>query len=114
MQRRKNLPKRKKKSVPWIHHERGCQEQEEGRCLGGLARPSPQCVQFLVAAPAGDVAIPSFAGKDAAAELDIILPLDVIEKYTPNAVTSRTIRRREGTPWKMLRSTTRKVICGWF
>ena len=47
-----------------------------------------QCVQLLVAAPAGEVAIPSFAGKDATAELDNILPLDAIEKYAPDVVIS--------------------------
>ena len=72
---------REKESVPRIHHGRGCQAHEEGRCRGGLAWPSPQCVQFLVAAPAGEVPIPSF-------EVDIILPLDAIEKYGPDAVIS--------------------------
>merc|ERR1719490_673056 len=41
---------------------------------------------FLSQHPGGELAILTFAGKDATAEFDMIHPPDVIEKYAPNAV----------------------------
>ena len=62
------------------------------------------------------MAILTFAGKDATAEFDIIHPLDVVDKYAPDAVIGilgEMIPPKKVTPWKRWRSTTRKVICGW-
>merc|ERR1719174_1840365 len=42
--------------------------------------------KFLGEHPGGELAILTFAGKDATAEFDMIHPPDVIEKYAPNAV----------------------------
>ena len=36
--------------------------------------------------PGGELTILTFAGKDAATELDIIHPSDVVEKYAPDAI----------------------------
>ena len=36
--------------------------------------------------PGGELTILTFAGKDAATELDIIHPADVVEKYAPDAI----------------------------
>ena len=36
--------------------------------------------------PGGKLAILTFGGKDAAAELDMIHPPDVVEKYAPDAI----------------------------
>eukprot|EP00420_Gonyaulax_spinifera_P034213 CAMPEP_0197884004 /NCGR_PEP_ID=MMETSP1439-20131203/10603_1 /TAXON_ID=66791 /ORGANISM="Gonyaulax spinifera, Strain CCMP409" /LENGTH=705 /DNA_ID=CAMNT_0043503733 /DNA_START=74 /DNA_END=2191 /DNA_ORIENTATION=+ len=41
---------------------------------------------FLSEHPGGELAILTFAGKDASAEFDMIHPPDVIEKYAPDAV----------------------------
>jgi len=41
---------------------------------------------FLAEHPGGELAILTFAGKDATAEFDMIHPPDVIQKYAPNAV----------------------------
>merc|ERR1711953_1307522 len=41
---------------------------------------------FLSSHPGGELAILTFAGKDATAEFDMIHPPDVIEKYAPDAV----------------------------
>merc|ERR1712207_112034 len=41
---------------------------------------------FLSEHPGGELAILTFAGKDATAEFDMIHPPDVIEKYAPDAV----------------------------
>merc|ERR1719150_3164271 len=41
---------------------------------------------FLSQHPGGELAILTFAGKDATAEFDMIHPPDVIEKYAPEAV----------------------------
>merc|ERR550525_2171136 len=41
---------------------------------------------FLSQHPGGELAILTFAGKDATAEFDMIHPPDVIEKYAPDAV----------------------------
>merc|ERR1719450_1535854 len=41
---------------------------------------------FLSQHPGGELAILTFAGKDATAEFDMIPPPDVIEKYAPDAV----------------------------
>jgi len=41
---------------------------------------------FLSEHPGGELAILTFAGKDATAEFDMIHPPDVIQKYAPNAV----------------------------
>merc|ERR1719336_2454042 len=41
---------------------------------------------FLPNHPGGELAILTFAGKDASAEFDMIHPPDVIEKYAPDAV----------------------------
>merc|ERR1712136_679004 len=41
---------------------------------------------FLLQHPGGELAILTFAGKDATAEFDMIPPPDVIEKYAPDAV----------------------------
>merc|ERR1712012_1473005 len=41
---------------------------------------------FLSQHPGGELAILTFAGKDASAEFDMIHPPDVIEKYAPDAV----------------------------
>merc|ERR1719330_724109 len=41
---------------------------------------------FLPNHPGGELAILTFAGKDATAEFDMIHPPDVIEKYAPDAV----------------------------
>ena len=42
--------------------------------------------KFLPDHPGGELAILTFAGKDATAEFDMIHPPDVIEKYAPDAV----------------------------
>merc|ERR1711979_86592 len=41
---------------------------------------------FLSQHPGGELAILTFAGKDATAEFDMIHPPDVIDKYAPDAV----------------------------
>merc|ERR1711953_46826 len=41
---------------------------------------------FLSSHPGGELAILTFAGKDATAEFDMIHPPDVIQKYAPTAV----------------------------
>merc|ERR1719511_658329 len=41
---------------------------------------------FLSQHPGGELAILTFAGKDATAEFDMIHPPDVVEKYAPDAV----------------------------
>ena len=41
---------------------------------------------FLSVHPGGELAILTFAGKDAAAEFDMIHPPDVVEKYAPEAI----------------------------
>jgi len=41
---------------------------------------------FLKDHPGGELAILTFAGKDATEEFDMIHPKDVIEKYAPNAI----------------------------
>merc|ERR1719210_2184558 len=41
---------------------------------------------FLPTHPGGELAILTFAGKDASAEFDMIHPPDVIQKYAPDAV----------------------------
>merc|ERR1719336_3310098 len=41
---------------------------------------------FLSEHPGGELAILTFAGKDATEEFDMIHPPDVIQKYAPNAV----------------------------
>ena len=41
---------------------------------------------FLSQHPGGELAILTFAGKDAAAEFDMIHPRDVVEKYAPDAI----------------------------
>merc|ERR1712061_255766 len=41
---------------------------------------------FLSQHPGGELAILTFAGKDASAEFDMIHPPDVVEKYAPDAV----------------------------
>ena len=41
---------------------------------------------FLSQHPGGELAISTFAGKDATAEFDMIHPPDVVEKYAPDAV----------------------------
>merc|ERR1711963_499858 len=44
---------------------------------------------FLSQHPGGELAILTFAGKDATAEFDMIHPPDVIEKYAPDAVIGK-------------------------
>ena len=41
---------------------------------------------FLSLHPGGELAILTFAGKDAAAEFDMIHPPNVVEKYAPEAI----------------------------
>merc|ERR550537_1325079 len=41
---------------------------------------------FLSSHPGGELAILTFAGKDATAEFDMIHPPDVIGKYAPDAI----------------------------
>merc|ERR1719188_914405 len=41
---------------------------------------------FLSQHPGGELAILTFAGKDATAEFDMIHPPDVVDKYAPDAV----------------------------
>merc|ERR1719229_44795 len=41
---------------------------------------------FLSQHPGGELAILTFAGKDASEEFDMIHPPDVIEKYAPDAI----------------------------
>merc|ERR1711983_610324 len=41
---------------------------------------------FLSQHPGGELAILTFAGKDATAEFDMIHPPDVVSKYAPDAV----------------------------
>ena len=43
--------------------------------------------KFLSQHPDGELAVLTFAGKDATAEFDTIHPLDVVEKYAPDAIT---------------------------
>merc|ERR1711992_377148 len=45
--------------------------------------------KFLGEHPGGELAILTFAGKDATAEFDMIHPPDVIEKYAPNAIIGK-------------------------
>merc|ERR1719313_2424503 len=42
--------------------------------------------KFLPDHPGGELAILTFAGKDATAEFDMIHPPDVVDKYAPDAV----------------------------
>ena len=42
--------------------------------------------KFLLLHPGGELAILTFAGKDATAEFDMIHPPDVVDKYAPDAV----------------------------
>ena len=42
--------------------------------------------KFLSQHPGDELAILTFAGKDATAEFDMIHPPDVVEKYAPNAI----------------------------
>merc|ERR1711939_524066 len=44
---------------------------------------------FLKDHPGGELAILTFAGKDATEEFDMIHPPDVIEKYAPNAIIGK-------------------------
>merc|ERR550525_2109807 len=44
---------------------------------------------FLSQHPGGELAILTFAGKDATAEFDMIHPPDVIEKYAPVAIIGK-------------------------
>merc|ERR1719330_1600808 len=44
---------------------------------------------FLSQHPGGELAILTFAGKDASAEFDMIHPPDVIEKYAPDAIIGK-------------------------
>merc|ERR1712039_330545 len=44
---------------------------------------------FLSQHPGGELAILTFAGKDATAEFDMIHPPDVVSKYAPDAIIGR-------------------------
>merc|ERR1711975_21777 len=44
---------------------------------------------FLKDHPGGELAILTFAGKDATEEFDMIHPPDVIEKYAPDAIIGK-------------------------
>merc|ERR1719330_1638504 len=44
---------------------------------------------FLSQHPGGELAILTFAGKDATAEFDMIHPPDVVEKYAPDAIIGK-------------------------
>ena len=81
---------------------------------------------FLSQRAGGELAILTLTGKHATAEFDMIHPLDVVKKKTTLPTQSsvhlgmeermKTMKKmmppKEVTPWKRLRSTTRKVMCG--
>ena len=50
------------------------------------AAPWKKCGWCWSLHPGGELAILTFAGKDAATEFDMIYPLDVVEKYAPDAI----------------------------
>ena len=51
--------------------------------MGRTARTCSQCVQFLSQHPGSELAILTFAGKDATAEFDMIHPPDVVKSTLP-------------------------------
>merc|ERR1711862_322683 len=53
---------------------------------------------FLKDHPGGELAILTFAGKDASSEFDMIHPPDVIEKYAPDAVIGMVGGAGDATP----------------
>ena len=80
---------------------------------------------FLSQRAGGELAILTLTGKHATAEFDMIHPPDVEKKlrsrrshwYTWGMeermkTMKKMIPPKEVTPWKRLRSTTRKVMCG--
>merc|ERR1712146_718978 len=89
--------------------------------------------KFLPEHPGGELAILTFAGKDATEEFDMIHPPDVIEKYASDAVIGMLGEgggdedddddddddedeeeklQEVATQWRRLQSTTRRVIAG--
>merc|ERR1739846_209288 len=58
----------------------------KGDCWVVVSGQVLNVTKFLGEHPGGELAILTFAGKDATAEFDMIHPPDVIEKYAPNAV----------------------------
>merc|ERR1711972_1176230 len=55
-------------------------------CWVVLSGNVPNVTNFLTQHPGGELAILTFAGKDATAEFDMIHPPDVVGKYAPDAV----------------------------
>merc|ERR1711985_46153 len=58
----------------------------KGDCWVVLSGKVLNVTNFLSQHPGGELAILTFAGKDATAEFDMIHPPDVVEKYAPDAV----------------------------
>ena len=54
--------------------------------MRGLVWVNPECFQFLSWHPGGELAILTFAGKGAAAELDMVPSLAVLEVHGPDAI----------------------------
>merc|ERR1712045_481866 len=58
----------------------------KGDCWVVVAGQVLNVTSFLSQHPGGELAILTFAGKDATAEFDMIHPPDVVGKYAPDAI----------------------------
>merc|ERR1719414_1908394 len=61
----------------------------KGDCWVVLHGDVLNVTNFLPNHPGGELAILTFAGKDATAEFDMIHPPDVISKYAPDAIIGK-------------------------
>merc|ERR1712007_403517 len=61
----------------------------KGDCWVVVAGDVLNVTNFLSQHPGGELAILTFAGKDATEEFDMIHPPDVIEKYAPDAIIGK-------------------------
>merc|ERR1719242_42492 len=73
-------------SAGGITMEEVAKHTTKGDCWVVLHDRVLNVTKFLPDHPGGELAILTFAGKDATKEFDMIHPPDVIEKYAPDAI----------------------------
>merc|ERR1719384_404169 len=79
-------PDNKVETVGGLTPEEVAKHTTKSDCWVVLHNRVLDVTSFLSSHPGGELAILTFAGKDATAEFDMIHPPDVIEKYAPDAV----------------------------
>merc|ERR1719265_2497781 len=85
-EKKEKVKKEKSDGGGGLTMEEVAKHNKKGDCWVVLSRRVLNVNKFLPEHPGGELAILTFAGKDATEEFDMIHPPDVIDKYAPDAV----------------------------